>query len=43
MFVASYIVFLTFTVPVVEIEEYAAMLLKLKSINQYDPQFLTIK
>ena len=40
---ATKYVFLTCTVAVVEIEESAAMLPKLKSIDQYDPQFLTIK
>ena len=36
MFVAAKYVFLTCTVAVVEIEGFAAMLLKLKLISQYD-------
>ena len=36
MLVAAKFVFLTCTVAVVEIEGYAAMLLKLKLISQYD-------
>ena len=43
MFVGAKYVFLTCTMPVVEIEGSATMLPKLNLINQYDPQFLPIK